>query len=231
MDKRKKYYIVLDTETCPIDKTITEVDPTNMLVYNIGWIVTDRQGNVYLQKSYIVKDIFFKEKDKMQSAYYASKIPRYWEMYYRKEIKIAKMFDIRQELLKDISDWRVTEVYAHNAYFDCISLDTTQAWLTQSRYKYFFPKGIIRWCDTFKMACQTIGKQKAYQRFCKKNNYFTERGRQRHTAEILYRYISKQDDFIESHTALEDVLIEKEILRYCLKQHKKMNRFLFNNNN
>ena len=34
-------------------------------------------------------------------------------------------------------------------------------------------------------------------------------------------------DFIESHTALEDVMIEKEILAYCYRQHKKMRKKLW----
>jgi response regulator RpfG family c-di-GMP phosphodiesterase len=43
----------------------------------------------------------------------------------------------------------------------------------------------------------------------------------------IYRYIKKDTSFIESHTGLEDTLIEKEILAYCIKQHKKMDKLLF----
>ena len=39
------------------------------------------------------------------------------------------------------------------------------------------------------------------------------------TAEILYRFLSGDENFIESHTGLEDCEIEKEILVYCLKKH------------
>jgi hypothetical protein len=48
------------------------------------------------------------------------------------------------------------------------------------------------------------------------------------TAEVLYRFITKDNDFVESHTGLEDVMIEKEILAYCYRQHKKMKKELFN---
>ena len=51
--------------------------------------------------------------------------------------------------------------------------------------------------------------------------------RPRVTAEVLYRYITKDVDFIESHTGIEDVMIEKEIFAYCIKQKKKMVRKLF----
>ena len=54
----------------------------------------------------------------------------------------------------------------------------------------------------------------------------TKNGKVRLTAEILYRFIERQS-FIESHTGLEDVLIEKEILAYCKRQHKKMRKKLY----
>ena len=41
-------------------------------------------------------------------------------------------------------------------------------------------------------------------------------------AEVLYRYISGNDSFIEKHTGLEDVMIEKEIFTKCIIQHKKI---------
>lgn len=41
-------------------------------------------------------------------------------------------------------------------------------------------------------------------------------------AEVIYKYISGNNDFIESHTGLEDVMIEKEIFAKCCRQHKKM---------
>jgi hypothetical protein len=46
-------------------------------------------------------------------------------------------------------------------------------------------------------------------------------------AEVLYKYITGDNDFIESHTALEDVLIEKEILAYCFNKHQKMRKELY----
>ena len=38
----------------------------------------------------------------------------------------------------------------------------------------------------------------------------------RFTAEIIHRYLTGNLDFVEEHTGLEDVLIEKDILAYCL---------------
>ena len=40
--------------------------------------VVDKKGNVYKTCSFVNADIFLDEKDLMQSAYYANKIPQYW---------------------------------------------------------------------------------------------------------------------------------------------------------
>jgi hypothetical protein len=47
------------------------------------------------------------------------------------------------------------------------------------------------------------------------------------SAENLYRFIIKDPNFIESHTGLEDVQIERQILWYCLRQKKKMRKKLW----
>ena len=75
MDKRISYKIVLDCETAPCDRTFEEVEPLNMLAYDIGWVVTDKRGIVYEKRSFIVADIFLDEQDLMNSAYYAKKNP------------------------------------------------------------------------------------------------------------------------------------------------------------
>ena len=121
-------------------------------------------------------------------------------------------------------------VIAHNAGFDNRATNNTQRYLTKSKYRYFFPYGTEIW-DTLKMANDTICKQKTYIRWCERNGYMTNHSkpRPRATAEILYRYISGNEDFIESHTGLEDVMIEKEIFAHCMRQHKPMRKKLFEN--
>ena len=124
--------------------------------------------------------------------------------------------------------YNTTTIAAHNAGFDVRALNTTQRYLTKSKYRFFFPFSTVVW-DTLKMARQTIGKQKSYRLFCEINNYLTKHKipQVRLTAEILHRYLSGDDNFVESHTGLEDVLIEKDILAHCIRQHKKMIKTLY----
>lgn len=226
MDKRISYKIVIDTETCPIDKDYNGVTPQNMWVYDCGWAVVDKRGKVYKTRSFINADIFLGEKELMHSAYYAEKIPMYWEQIKEGQRVLTSFYNIRMALLNDIAEFNVAQVFAHNMRFDYGTLNQTERWLTKSKYRYFFPKE-IEICDTLKMARDVISKMPSYKRFCQENGYITKNNQLRLTAEILYRFITKDNNFIESHTGLEDVLIEKEILAYCYKQHKKMRKNLW----
>lgn len=226
MDKRKHYKIVLDTETCPLDTTIQDVLPENMFVYDCGWAVVDKHGEVYKTQSYVNADIFLDEKTLMQSAYYSSKIPMYWERIKSGETILTSFYRIREALLSDIAEYNVTEVFAHNMRFDYGTLNNTQRWLTKSKYRYFFPYD-IKICDTLKMARDVILPTPSYRDYCIRNGFLTSKGIPRLTAEIIYKYISGDDDFIEEHTGLADVMIEKEIMAYCYKKHKKMRTELF----
>ena len=53
---------------------------------------------------------------------------------------------------------------------------------------------------------------RARSKFCEKHEYFTEKGNYSTTAETVYKFITKNTDFEEEHTALADSLIELEIL-------------------
>lgn len=228
IDKRINYKIVMDTETCPIDKNLDVVVPTNMWTYDCGWAVTDKRGEVYKTRSFVNADIFLNEKELMNSAYYANKIPKYWEDIKSGKRILTSFYNIRKALLEDIAEYGVKEIYAHNMRFDYGTLTTTERWLTKSKYRYFFPKD-IEICDTLKMARDVIGKMPTYIRFCEEHNFLTANGRPQMKAEVLYKFITKNLDFVESHTGLEDVMIEKEIMAYCYKQHKPMRRKLWEN--
>lgn len=223
IDKRKKYFMVLDTETCPIDRDIEEVTPKNMLVYDIGYCVVDKKGNVYRTGSYIVSQIFFGEfYSKMQSSYYAEKIPNYMKEIAEGSRRVKSWSEISFALRKTIEEFNIDVVVAHNACFDFGVLQNTKEYLEEYPMLPY-----IEWWDTLKMARSILGNMPTYKKFCIENNYLTKNNQLRYTAEIIQRFLTKDKSFKESHTGLEDTLIEKNILAYCLKQHKKMNKLLF----
>ena len=228
IDKRKTYVVVLDTETCPLDKDYDGVSPYNMFVYDIGWAVVDKKGNVYETKSYVNRDIFFEEKGLMKSSYYVDKLPQYYEDIRSGKRKVATWNTIKKDLADTMKKYNTNIVCAHNARFDDGATKNTQRWLTKSKYRYFLPYGTIIW-DTMKMAQDVVAKTPSYIEFCKENGLMTNHKtpRPQVKAETLYKYITQNINFEESHTGLEDVLIEKEILAYCFRKHKKMRKELY----
>lgn len=199
-------YIVIDTET-----TNSIDDP---ICYDVGWAVVDENGEIYDSFSFVVADVFL-DSEIMDSAYYKDKIPQYWNEIKNGKRKLAKFKTILKIFKESVRKHGVKQVFAHNARFDYRSLNLTQRYLTNSKYRFFFPFG-IEICDTLKMARQALKFNTDYDNFCWDNNYLTARGCKRFTAEILFRFLSGNNGFEESHTGLEDVLIEKEILKFCL---------------
>ena len=228
IDRRIAYRVVLDTETCPLDKDFEGVDPNNMWVYDVGYAIVDKRGKVYRERSFINADIFLNEKLLMNSSYYANKIPQYWEDIKSGKRVLTSFYNIRKTLLEDIAEFEVEEVYAYNMRFDYLSLNNTERWLTKSQYRYFLTKDLVI-CDIMKMARDVIAPMPTYKRFCEEHGYMTKNNRVQLKAETVYKFITKDLDFIESHTGLEDVMIEKEILAYCYRQHKAMRRKLWEN--
>lgn len=199
-------YIMLDTET-----TNSLDDP---ICYDVGFAVVDREGTIYETHSFVVAEVFLNE-ELMASAYFIEKVPQYWEDIKKGTRKLAKFNTIRKVLAETMKKYNTNIVIAHNARFDYRSTAKTQRYLTKSKYRYFLPYGTEVW-DTLKMAREVLKNDVDYDNFCYNNNYVTKRGRKRFTAEILYRFFTGDNDFVESHTGLEDVTIEKVIFAECM---------------
>lgn len=199
-------YIMLDTET-----TNSLDDP---ICYDVGFAVVDREGTIYETHSFVVAEVFLNE-ELMASAYFIEKVPQYWEDIKKGTRKLAKFNTIRKVLAETMKKYNTNIVIAHNARFDYRSTAKTQRYLTKSKYRYFLPYGTEVW-DTLKMAREVLKNDVAYDNFCYNNNYVTKRGCKRFTAEILYRFFTGDNDFVESHTGLEDVTIEKVIFAECM---------------
>ena len=205
------------------------------LFYDVGYQIIDSHGNKYIERSFINADIFLGHRDLMQPAYYADKIPQYWQDIKMGKRILTSMFVIRQQLQADCKLYNCVFICAHNARFDYKALNGTQRYITKSKHRYFTPYG-LEWWDTLTMARSILANKPSYLKFCQQHNkvingvnsHLTKAGKPRFTAEIIYQYISSNPTFIESHTGLEDVDIERQILAWCKRQHKAMKKSAFN---
>lgn len=208
---RLKKYIVLDTETCG--------SIGYPLPYNISWNVCDKNGTVYRTRNYVVKEIFFGEPYRMKTCYYAEKLPQYYKAIKDGSIIVAKFTTIINRLLEDREYFKCDTISAHNARFDKRALENASDYLL---HEVFSLPSITNIYDTMEMAKATICSLKSYQTFCTENNLLTPTGRIPSNAQALYCFLTNDPSFKEAHTALEDTLIEKEILKRCLASHKAM---------
>lgn len=215
IDKRKSYYLTIDTETANgLD------DP---MMYDLGGAIHDKCGRVYETFSFVIYDVFYADRALFNTAYYAEKRPMYEAQIAAGQRKIVSIYTARKYVADLCKKYNVKAIIAHNARFDYRSTNYTIRYVTKSKTRYFLPYGIPMW-DTLKMAQDTICQQPTYRRWCERNGYCLKNGKPRATAEILYQYITQNTDFVEEHTGLEDVLIEKEIFAKCMAQHKKMRK-------
>lgn len=220
-DNRIHYYLALDTET------------TNGLeqpfVYDIGGAIVDKQGRIYERFSFVIRDIFVHERELMQTAYYAEKIPEYAADIREGKREMVNFMFARRFILNLMEKYNVKDIAAYNAHFDRNALNTTIRWLTKSRVRYFFPYGTNFVC-IWNMACQTICQRITYRRFCEENQLFSGNGHGTNkkarnistSAENVYRYLILNPEYQEEHKGLDDVLIETEIMKRCFSSHKAM---------
>ena len=195
-------FLVLDTETandieCP-------------LAYDVGFMVCNTEGDILESHSYVLAEIFL-NKELMNTAYYAEKIPKYQEQLKNGDRIMRRCKTIKFILQDIVTQYDIKKMWAYNCRFDYKSLTTTQRYLTKSKYRYFYPKN-LEFHDILKYARTILKDSTQYTEFCHDNDYLDSRGRNRHTAEIVYRYFF-DNNFDEKHMGLEDCIIEHEILK------------------
>lgn len=192
--------LILDTETTN--------DLTDSLVYDIGFIVADYNGKIYSKHSFVVADVFLDE-ELMSVAYFADKIPMYWKEIKEGKRTLTSFNNIKWTLRHIMKENNISKVYAYNCRFDYMALATTQRYITSSKWRYFFPFG-TQFHDILKLSRSVLKNCEEYHNFCKMNDFLTQYGKDRHTAEIVYKFFF-DESFEEKHCGIEDAEIEYEI--------------------
>ena len=217
VDKRKKYIMVVDVETTNNQIGVKNV-PNDGLVYDLGFTVTDKKGNIYTKRSFAIKEIF-NDKNLMNTAYYKNKLPLYYDKIAKRQMEVVSIWEARKRVKTAIEYFNITEIYAYNASFDFTTLNNTIRYISGSGCRWFFPYG-TQICDIWNIACQVLGTQKTFQW----ENIRNDNNNLITNAERMFAYMSQDLDFEEEHTGLADALIETQILARCFRSHKSINK-------
>jgi hypothetical protein len=219
---KNKHILVIDTETIDLKKPF---------IYDIGLLVAklndEGQYETIVQNSFIIKQVY-QNKELFATAYYGNKRPKYVGLLKGKH-SIQKYYGhTLQYIAKIIKDYNIKNVYAYNANFDKKAFEFMRLFYKQ---KDIFKN--IWWNDIQAISNHFIHNENDYQKFCVENGYLTEKGNLKGSAEITYRFIKNDNEFIEDHMGLSDSLIELEILNYALTKgydfknyHKKFYKAL-----
>ena len=261
LDRRRKYYFVLDCETATLPyanefngadkKTIAIAKP---LIYDLGWKIIDEQGRVYRRKNYLISEIFSVPQI-FNTAYYSSKRPIYIDKLNKGEIELVSWKTATAEMEKDMAE--TSAVGAYNSMFDYKkAIKFTEEYITNLYSDHYYeweneqkrridyilanPKtenerefnpDIFEYrgktyplFDIWGLSCENLLNNDEYRSYCKDNNLTTASGKYYPTnAEVAYRFVKGQDNFVESHTAIDDTDIECELLTEVFKKVKPKN--------
>lgn len=209
-------YIVLDTET-------TTYLGRKRGVYDLGYLICDCKTHEIKQaRSLCIQDVF--SDSSMENAYYKEKVPIYLRGLTHEAKSVSEWTYIRfktaLELLKaDCEAHDVRTLWAYNVKFDLGALADTLWYLSNG-----LADSLPQWLKDLKVRdiwdeAQIVTQTPKFVEWCLRNQYLTEKGNPKTSAEIVYRYLEGRNDFEEAHTACADCVIEHRILKAVMRRH------------
>lgn len=198
---------LLDTETVGL--------PPRNFIYDIGWLVTDRYGNISKRRNFLIKDVITDGK-KMMGAFFARKIFSFYiPALDSGTIKLFDLSDVQAIMYDDLRHCKT--IAAYNLGFDLSALKNTVDICNNQEDLYLDDyKNLCLWS----FACRALLPFRTYRKLADAKGWKSKAGNYKTTAEHTYRYITGQTDFIESHTAMDDCIIENEIMKRCFARKK-----------
>lgn len=198
------FVMVLDTETIGL---------TNRIIYNIGYKIFNLNTCEVVVKNDFIVQQFYDNKPLMMTAYYKDKRPLYTSLMRGKKARKEKWGNIMKIMCQDIKKYQINNCYAYNSSFDIKSIQTTMGLFPKNKnniLNYVTIKDIMKYIEP-------IVESEDFEKFAIDNGNVSDiTGKPSKSAQSLYRYITNDPNFIESHTALADCDIELDILLTAL---------------
>lgn len=209
MNKENRF-LVFDTETMGV---------SNRVVYDIGYNIVNRRGNVFTSRRFLVKEIITNPRI-MTDAFYHDKVYSvYLEMLDNADSRLIHPWaDVQDYIREDVKTFGVNIFSAYNLGFDLSAINATNK--ATNCGKLLTEKPML--LDLWLFSCLYLFNTNFYKEMARDNNWVSDAGNYRTTAEHAYRFITFNPEYSEPHTALEDADIETEILLKLLNKKKKI---------
>lgn len=192
------------------------------LVHDFGYCIVDKHFNCLKKQRHLIKNVRAIEWALQESDFYNTKRETYDHEIEQGLVDIKTWKATIDEFKRDLIVYGVGTIAAYNIAFDYKAIKTTEHILNNdSDYieKLFTKKKPL--C-IWNLACDTLMQEREYKEWAKANKKISEKGNILTNAETCFQYINQDLHFKEDHTALSDVLIETEILKY-IHEHYKIN--------
>ena len=193
-------YMVHDTETTGLDKPFC---------YDVGYAIYSDEHIELVRRHFVIEQTWH-NLPLFESAYYKEKRPLYVALMRSKKATMDKWGYVMRTMARDIRQYGVTDAYAYNSDFDDKVFAFNCDW-----FKCNNPLENIPVHDIWGYASEFITCTQEYKNFCEEHKYFTDSENYKASAEVVYRYLTHDNDFNEAHMGAMDVDIEAQILQFC----------------
>ena len=224
----------------------SEISLSKPLIYDIGWVIYTPDSPFIIKRNYLVKETFSlidlayysdKKEEYLKMLDKGEILYESWDNIIEAlsidisifEISAVCAYNAAFDFKKAIP---FTERYVralYSNYFDIWEKrqkEKCQKILDGTAEKYKNPTFLnpifkirdieVPIVDIWGLAVDNFATKEEYKDFCLTNKYFSKYFST--SAETMYRYLNKDTDFIESHTALDDAVIETEILDKLIQE-------------
>ena len=146
---QKKIILTLDTEACDLAGN----------VYDVGYTIHNRRGEILTTYNALVAEIFT-DASKMMGAFYAKKLfTHYAPMLDRGDIALVSWADIVAQMQADVDAFGVNVLAAYNLGFDRRVMRQTNGLLGNGRILRRMPRGCTnverRWMASRDIRCSS----------------------------------------------------------------------------
>lgn len=187
-------------------------------VFDFGMVIVNSKGTEVARYDAIVKEVYDSVR-LMKKAFYFNKVDSFYEPNLRCNRMVKKSWrTICVEVSALCAKHRVSVVSAYNLAFDRRVIAATN-----KKYNGFsmFAKGTKELC-LWKFACSTELQSEAFEELAIAQGWVSEAGNLRTNAEVAYKFMTGNLSFSESHTALDDALIELDLLKLLMAKNSEL---------